>query len=118
MSERLKAAQLIEYLAEHHPLVTVVRVPNYSTSHANWRKQLSEGAEKGCADYIFILPGGLSVAWELKATEKDKRTSAQKVWLARHKANLCPQGWGTWRPCIAYLEGILSRRITLETGWT
>ena len=92
-SEYLEALQLVAW-CKSRPDLKLVRIPNASTSAQNWRKQCAEGAEKGCADYVFLLRGGRSAAWELKSRVGKLRPD-QKIWLAAVNDLGIPSGFGT-----------------------
>ena len=106
ISEFLEAKLLVAWCAEHHDDLELVRIPNKSEGVENWARQVAEGAKTGTADYVFLLKGGRSAAWELKRVGGKLRPD-QRVWLARVDALGIPNGWGTSREAIAFLGGLI-----------
>ena len=106
-SEYLDATRLIADLRRLYPQrVVIIRVPNLAKKGVGWPKQVAEGARAGQSDYFFSVDGR-TVAWELK-TRTGKRQPNQVTYAAYLDKCGMPNGYGTWREALAFIEGHLT----------
>ena len=105
-SEYLDATRLIAALKRDYPKrVVIIRVPNLAKGGIGWPKQVAEGARAGQSDYFFSVDGK-TVAWELK-TRVGKRQPNQVKYAEYLDECGMPNGYGTWREALSFIEGHL-----------